>query len=222
MSPSLPASLLAKLSPTCRRCPRDRAPDSDYCAECEPRQRGYVRAAKAKARRDRRAAHQCIDCGSQLPRTWDGSRCKQCRRVQSTRRRVKRKARHVKQRRDLPVAQAPARGHYKTEVFADGAERTRYVGQSHRGGPTRQEQDASLRRMFLAAHGRDGQFGEKFPAIAAEIDALPRIQRKEAWERFLYEHITAPARQKLEVAAARGEPVAAAMLRALEDAADET
>lgn len=215
MSPSLPASLLAKLSPTCRRCPRDRAPDSDYCAECEPRQRGYVRAAKAKARRDRRAAHQCIDCGNQLPRTWDGSRCKQCRRVQSTRRRVKRKARHVKQRRDLPVAQTPARGHYKTEVSADGAERTRYVGQSHRGGPTRQEQDASLRRLALDARRLLDGFLAVFPEERPQIDALPRIQRAEAWA-LVTSSGTRSARLLLGVMADLGDATAREVLRMLD------
>lgn len=196
MSPTLPPSLLAKLSPTCARCPRDRAPDSDHCAECEERQRGYVRKSKAQRRQKRRAALECIDCGSKLPRRWDGSRCRACRQVQSTRRRVKRRARRVKQTR----AAAPAkRGHYKAETFADGATRSRYVGQSHRGGPTREEQDASLVKLVLGAVGLAQGFLDAFPSERLVLDALPRIQRAEAWE-LLASRLTRSARLQLEVA----------------------
>lgn len=212
MSPSLPPSLIAKLSPRCRRCPRDRAPDSDHCAECEPRQRGYERKSKSKARADRRAAHQCIDCGNQLPKRWDGSRCKQCRRSQATRRRVKRKARHVKQARPIPQ---PTRGHYKTEVYADGAVRQRFVGQSHRGGPTRQEQDASLVKLALDARRLLDGFLAVFPGERAQIDALPRIQRVEAWG-LVTSSGTRAARLLLGVMADLGDEVAREVLRALE------
>jgi hypothetical protein len=199
MSPSLPAATLAEYAGRCLRCPRDREPDSDHCAECDVRQRGYVRKSKAQRRKERRIALQCIDCGNQLPRSWDGSRCKRCRKVQSVRaksRRVKRSERRVKQQlADL----APARGHYKAETFADGATRTRYVGQAHRGGPTREEQDASLVKLVLSALGLAQGFLEAFPSERAAIDALPRIQRAEAWE-MLASRLTRSARLQLEVA----------------------
>lgn len=199
MSPTLPTVLVAKLSVRCARCPRDRAPDSAYCADCDERQRGYVRKSKAKARAARRSAHQCIACGNDLPKRWDGSRCRACRQAQrlsDQRRRVKHAGRRVKQ----PAAISPARGHYKTEVFADGAERTRYVGQSHRGGPTRAEQDASLVRLVLDAQRLVAGFLAVFPVERPALDALPRIQRIEAWE-MAASALTRAARLQLEVAA---------------------
>lgn len=200
MSPSLPAELVADLVGRCARCPRDRAPDSDYCAECDERQRGYVRKSKAKARAARRADHKCIECGDRLPRRWNGSRCKKCRRAQAASaksRRAKRSVRRVKQTRaDLPAV----RGHFKTEVYADGAARSRYVGQDHRGGPTREEQDASLVKLVVSSLGLAQGFLDVFPSERAALDELPRIQRAEAWE-LLASRLTRAARLQLEVAA---------------------
>lgn len=218
MSPSLPASLIAKLSPKCRwrGCQADKADGADYCAPHHEKQKGYQRASDARRRAKLKAQGQCRDCGGDLPKRWNSGRCRRCQREQAEgakSARLKDTARRLQN-----TAAVEKRGHYKTEVFADGAERTRYVGQSHRGGPTRAEQDASLVKDWRSGYGRGGQFGEKFPAIRAEIDALSRVQRQEAWERFAYEHLTSPARDWLGVASALGCPVAAAILRALEEA----
>lgn len=220
MSPSLPAKLVADLRALsrCSRCPRDREPDSDYCAECEARQRGYVRKSKAKARADRRAAHQCIACGDDLPKTWDGSRCRPCRqsqRLKAKARRAKRRARRVKREVPIPASRTPpARGHYKTEVYADGAERTRYVGQAHRGGPTRVEQDASAAK--LAAHARDGVTSWLDERIErqAEVDVLPRIQRT-AGRKRIASRLTYLGRLLIQAGAEYGDDTARDLLRAL-------
>lgn len=216
MSPSLPPQLIADLRrlSRCSRCPRDREPDSDYCAECDARQRGYVRKSKAKARADRRSRHQCIACGNDLPKTWDGSRCRPCRqsqRLKAKARRAKRRARHVKRVTAIPP---PTRGHYKTEVYADGAERTRYVGQAHRGGPTRVEQDASAAKLVGAVRDEAKAWLDERIEKQAAVDALPRIQRT-AGRKRIASRLTYLGRLLIQAGAEYGDDTARDLLRAL-------
>lgn len=185
MSPSLPPSLLAKLSPLCRwrGCERAKSPDADFCAEHHERMKGYWRRGQARRRSRLREARICRDCGGGLPKRWNSSRCRQCQRSQSAAARdarVKDARRRVQDTRSDPPA---ARGHYKTEVFADGAERTRYVGQSHRGGPTREEQDASAARIVTGVQAHAKTWLDERIEKQAEIDTLPRIQRAEGRQR---------------------------------------
>lgn len=216
MSPSLPPKLvadLAKLS-RCSRCPRAREPDSEYCQECEARMRGYAAKGMAKVRAERRAAHQCRDCGDDLPKAWDGSRCRRCRqaqRIKAKARRVKRRARQVK--RQVAIPPQP-RGHYKTEVYADGAARTRFVGQPHRGGPTRIEQDASAAKLAANGVALGQAWLDERAETQAKIDALPRIQRGEGRKRFASD-LTYAGRQMLAAAAEYGCEIARELLRAL-------
>lgn len=216
MSPTLPASLITDVRRLgrCARCPRDREPDSDHCAGCDAKLKGYVRKSKAARRARRRLNHECIDCGNKLPKRWNGTRCRKCRQEQRTdarSRRVKRAQRRVKR---AQVDLAPARGHYKTEVFADGAERTRYVGQSHRGGPTRQEQDASADK--LVGHVQSGTQAWRDERIEkqAAVDALPRIQRA-AGRKQIGAQLTYLGRLLIQAAAEYGDDVARDLLRAL-------
>jgi hypothetical protein len=217
MSPTLPPELVADLArlSKCARCSRSREPDSDHCAECDARQRGYVAKSKAKVRGERRASHECIDCAVKLPPKWTGARCKRCRHEQAKRaarrRRVKRAARSVKRDRPIPP---PARGHFKTEVFADGAERTRYVGQSHRGGPTRIEQDASAAKLVAVAVGGGKEWLDERLERQALVDALPRIQRA-AGRREIGARLTYLGRLLIQAGAEYGDDTAKELLRAL-------
>ncbi len=204
MSPTLPTALLAKLSPTCRwrGCDQVKANGCDHCAPHHEKQRGYEAKSQAKRRATSAAKGECRDCGSQLPRRWNSRRCKSCQDEQAATaksRRVKDAARRVKNGLRDPAPKRSPKGHYKTEVFADGASRTRFVGQSHRGGPTREEQDASLLRLLVDARRLHEGFLSAFPASREAIDALPRIQRTEAWE-LLASQLTRSARLQLDVA----------------------
>lgn len=216
MSPSLPPELVAELArlSRCARCSRDREPDSDHCQECDARMRGYVRKSKAKARAERRSRRQCIACGNSLPKTWDGSRCRSCRqaqRIKAKARRAKRRARHVKRQAPIPP---PARGHFKTEVYADGAERTRYVGQAHRGGPTRVEQDASAARLVVEVHASAKVWLDERLERQAQVDALPRIQRA-AGRKLIASRLTYLGRLLIQAGAEYGDDTARELLRAL-------
>jgi len=218
MSPSLPPELVADIRNLgrCARCPRDREPDSDHCTECESKLKGYAAKSMSKSRGERRAAHECIQCGEKLPKEWPGTRCRRCRhenaKAAARRRRVKRTARSVKRARRDP---APARGHYKTEVYADGAERTRYVGQSHRGGPTRVEQDASAAKLVIEVHGATKTWLDERIEKQAAVDALPRIQRA-AGRKLLAAQVTYLGRLLIQAGAEYGDDTARAWLQALE------
>lgn len=198
---ALDPELAHRLSGKCARCPRPRAPDSDHCSECDAKLKSYRRKS-AKARRAKlRTDLKCIACRKSSKRL----RCDRCREENRSgiarARRSARRVDHDPRRVDQPRAARAPKGHYKTEVFADGASRTRFVGQSHRGGPTRAEQDAGLVRLVLDARRLLDGFLAVFPDSRSAIDALPRIQRTEAWE-LLASQLTRSARLQLDVAGA--------------------
>ena len=174
------------------RCPAPRDPDSEHCSACDAKIKAYRRksdkARRAKLKKERR----CARCG----KPSKGTRCDRCK-AAHRRDEADRRGRD-QDRRGLDQA-TPKRGHYKTEVFADGAARTRYVGQAHRGGPTRDEQDASLVKLAIDAKRLLVCVLVAFPAERPAIDALPRIQRTEAWE-LVASALTRSARLQLEVA----------------------
>lgn len=212
MSPSLPPSLIAKLSPKCRwrGCSRDKA-DSEYCAEHHERMKGYWRKGQKRRRSKLLAARLCRDCGAKLPTRWNSRRCRTCQQAQSRAARSQR----VKDTRRRVQDTPPQRGHYKTEVYSDGATRTRFVGQSHRGGPTRQEQDSSAARLVsnVVAHGQSW-LDERIEK-QAEIDTLPRIQRA-AGRQLRGDELAYLGRLLIQAAADYGSAAARDMLRKLE------
>lgn len=218
MSPSLPPSLIAKLSPTCRwrGCSDTKADGADWCPKHHEKQKGYQRKSQARINAARDQARECRACGGKLPSRWNSTRCKQCQREQAE---TAKSARLKDAARRLKNAAPAARGHFKTEVYGDGAARTRFVGQSHRGGPTRQEQDAGLVKLALDAQRLLAGFLAVFPEERPQIDALPRIQRAEAWA-LVTSSGTRAARLILGVMADLGDPVASEVLRLL-DAASE-
>lgn len=193
------------------RCPRYAEPGDNYCAPCGPKERAR-KARSAQRRRDRlKADGKCIEnCGNKAKRGRE--RCARCLKTQS--RRVDGRSDRVDgQKRDLPEKREK-RGHYKTEVFSDGAARQRYVGQSHRGGPTREEQDTSADKLVLDGHARVQTWIDERIAMRREIDGYPRIQRSEGRQR-LYSRLTYVGRQLIQAAAEGGDPIAVEILRLL-------
>lgn len=177
-----------------RGCPDRAADGSDRCAKHRDRKRAADAAYQTRKRDRRRKDRLCIDCGKKAKYR----RCPGCYKA-SRSQGVGVRAKGVGDSADRRTPKTPTRGHYKTEVFADGAERTRYVGQTHRGGPTREEQDVSLVKLALDARRLLEGFLLMFPARRAEIDALPRVQRAEEWE-IVASVLTRSARLQLEVA----------------------
>lgn len=88
MSPSLPPSLVAKLSPQCRwrGCPLAKADGADYCAAHHEKQKGYQRKS-ANARLSKlRLLGLCRACGA----PGEGfARCALCRGHQASRKAIK-------------------------------------------------------------------------------------------------------------------------------------
>lgn len=172
-------------------CPREAVLGSAYCEPCGAAKKARDRKWIASRRKERRAKRECVSCGRRS-KTY---RCARCAKPKESVGGSKRSVGGLVRR------SRPARGHYKSETFADGATRSRYVGLSHRGGPTREEQDASLVKLVLGAVKLTQDFLEAFPSERAAIDSLPRIQRAEAWE-LLVSRLTRSARLQLEVAGA--------------------
>ena len=198
------------------RCPRYADPGSNYCAVCGPKERARKARSAARRRARLRRDGKCIEnCGNRAKRGRE--RCARCLTAQT--RRVDGRSDRVDGRRGDPPEKHEKRGHYKTEVFADGAERTRYVGQSHRGGPTRVEQDASASKLASAGIARAQSWVDERVETQAEIDTLPRIQGAEGRKRFA-SRLTYAGREIIQAAAEYGCDVARAILRAL-DSGDE-
>lgn len=148
----------------CRWCPRPAKDDSEYCAECHEKQKGYQRKAMALLRSARRKRRLCLWCPR---RAIHGKRlCSICE-IRHETRRVKSA---VKRRRDL-IAD-------RTDMVTEGDGRTRRRFRGRRKG--RQSSavmdDESIRAVRDEI--RDLEDG-LVAARSAEIEALPRIQRRE-------------------------------------------
>lgn len=169
----------------------------DECPEHHALSKERKRQSATRRRSRLRAAGRCIDCAAKTALL----RCSKCYRAWSASRLARRVDKPPRRVDNSDGSSTEKRGHYKTESFADGSARARYVGLSHRGGPTRAEVDRSLVRLLTDARGLLDGFVTVFPGIRDELDALPRIQRTEAWD-LLVSRLTRSARLQLEVAGA--------------------
>jgi len=153
----------------CSRCVEPALDDSEFCAACREVRRAAYRLSRRKSRKRNRKAGKCADC----PNPSKSYQCVVCalksgRAPRAVNRAVNRKA-----------------GGVKLEVGRDGATRTRNVPRFGQGGPTRDETDRGLLRDLKDGLARLSRVTSQWPPPRELIDALPRVQRVEAWDRFV-------------------------------------